>query len=206
MSNTTILNYLHDSLHLQYFHLWWIPHQLIEQLRATKVQKCKEFLLLLESMSANKFCTIVIGDESWFTLEYQNSAKWSVHREEAPEMVRQQIGAKRFMFTVNSGVGGFHIVDLITSQSSFDSQYFMSNVMTPLIANICPQGRILHADQLHFHLDNCRTNLSKVTQQFITQNQILRVSHPPYSPDIAPADFWLFGHVKNFLAGRPDVR
>jgi hypothetical protein len=34
-----------------------------------------------------------------------------------------------------------------------------------------------------------------VTEQFITQNQILRVPHPPYSPDIAPPDFWLFGRM-----------
>jgi hypothetical protein len=30
----------------------------------------------------------------------------------------------------------------------------------------------------------------------------LCVSHPLYSPDITPPDFWLFGHVKNSLAGR----
>jgi hypothetical protein len=30
---------------------------------------------ILESMAANKFRTIVTGDESWFTLEYQHSAK-----------------------------------------------------------------------------------------------------------------------------------
>jgi hypothetical protein len=52
-------------------------------------------------MAVNKFCTIVIGDESWFILEYQHSAKWSVDREEASEIARQQIGAKRFMLIVN---------------------------------------------------------------------------------------------------------
>jgi hypothetical protein len=28
------------------------------------------------------------------------------------------------------------------------------------------------------------------------------VPHPPYSPDIALSNFWLFGHGKNSLAGR----
>jgi hypothetical protein len=28
------------------------------------------------------------------------------------------------------------------------------------------------------------------------------VPHPPYIPDIALSSFWLFGHVKTFLAGR----
>jgi hypothetical protein len=40
-------------------------------------------------MAANKFHTNVTVDESWFTFEYQHSAKWSVHREEAPERARQ---------------------------------------------------------------------------------------------------------------------
>jgi hypothetical protein len=82
---TIILNHLRDSLHLKCFHLRWITHQLTGQLRATRVQKCEELLPLLESMAANKFRTIVMSDESWFTLESQHSAKWSIHREESPE-------------------------------------------------------------------------------------------------------------------------
>jgi hypothetical protein len=27
------------------------------------------------------------------------------------------------------------------------------------------------------------------------------VPHPPYSPDLASSDFWLFGHVKTSLVG-----
>jgi transposase len=90
----------------------------------------------------------------------------------------------------------------MASQRSFDSQYFVSNIMTKLVVNLFPQGRIPHARRLHLHLDNYRIHFSKVTEQFITQNQILSVSHPSYSPDIAPSDFWLFDRVKNSLAGR----
>jgi hypothetical protein len=28
------------------------------------------------------------------------------------------------------------------------------------------------------------------------------VPHPPYSLDLAPSDFWLFGHVKTSLVGQ----
>jgi hypothetical protein len=28
------------------------------------------------------------------------------------------------------------------------------------------------------------------------------VLHPPYSPDLAPSDFWLFGHVKTSPVAR----
>jgi transposase len=51
-------------------------------------------------------------------------------------------------------------------------------------------------------LDNCRIHFSKVTEQFSIENQLLHVPHPPYSPELALSDFWLFGHIKTGLAGR----
>jgi hypothetical protein len=41
-----------------------------------------------------------------------------------------------------------------------------------------------------------------VTEQFLIRNQLLHVPHPPYSPDLAPLDFWLFGRIKIGVAGR----
>jgi hypothetical protein len=40
-----------------------------------------------------------------------------------------------------------------------------------------------------------------VAEQFLEANDILRILHPPYSPDLAPSDFWLFGCSKTALAG-----
>jgi transposase len=51
-------------------------------------------------------------------------------------------------------------------------------------------------------LDNCRVHFSKATQQFITENHLGRVPHPPYSHDLTPSDFWLFGHVKISLVSQ----
>jgi hypothetical protein len=72
------------------------------------------------------------------------------------------------MLNVIWRVAGFHFVDLMIFQRSFDSQYFVSNVMTSLIANILPQGRIIHARRLYLHLDNYHFHFLKVTEQFIT--------------------------------------
>jgi hypothetical protein len=94
VSHTTILNHLRDALGMKLFHLRWILHQLMEQLRITRIQKCQELLQLLEAMGASKFRNILTGNESWFTLEYQHFAKWSVFREDVRSRVRQDIGTK----------------------------------------------------------------------------------------------------------------
>jgi hypothetical protein len=41
-----------------------------------------------------------------------------------------------------------------------------------------------------------------VTEQFFIESQLLHIPHPPYSPDLAPSDFWLFGRTKTGFAGR----
>jgi hypothetical protein len=37
---------------------------------------------------------------------------------------------------------------------------------------------------------------------FLAQNNILTLPHPPYSPDLAPSEFWLFPMLKMGLRGR----
>jgi hypothetical protein len=44
-------------------------------------------------------------------------------------------------------------------------------------------------------------NGSKVVSKF-EQHHIFRLPHPPYSPDISPCDFWLFGLLKGIMKDR----
>jgi hypothetical protein len=100
VSHAMILKHLHDALGMKRFHLRWIPHQLTGQLRAERIKKCHGLLPLLERMEASNFRNSVMGDESWFTLELQQSAKWSTSREDVPQRVRQLMGTRKFMLTV----------------------------------------------------------------------------------------------------------
>jgi histone-lysine N-methyltransferase SETMAR len=38
--------------------------------------------------------------------------------------------------------------------------------------------------------------------QFLTGKGISAMDHPPYSPDLAPAVFWLFPELKSVLKGK----
>ena len=45
----------------------------------------------------------------------------------------------------------------------------------------------------------CHTSFA--VQQFLTDKKIPTIPRPPYSPDIAPCDFWLFPKLKFALKG-----
>ncbi|GFY24135.1 histone-lysine N-methyltransferase SETMAR [Trichonephila clavipes] len=51
-------------------------------------------------------------------------------------------------------------------------------------------------------LDNMSAHTDGVTVEFLKQKQIKMIEDPPYSPDLAMCDFWLFFSLKNNLLGR----
>ena len=52
-----------------------------------------------------------------------------------------------------------------------------------------------------FHWDNCPVHKSHRVKEDMDQRGFKVIEHPPYSPDLAPADFFLFPKVKSALAG-----
>ena len=52
------------------------------------------------------------------------------------------------------------------------------------------------------HHDNVPAHAAILTLRFLTDNNNTVVPHPPYSPDLAPSDFFLFPKLKMKLKGR----
>jgi len=52
------------------------------------------------------------------------------------------------------------------------------------------------------HHDNAPCHTSLLVRQFLSNKNITMWPHPPYSPDLAPCDFWLFPKVKMTMKGK----
>jgi len=52
------------------------------------------------------------------------------------------------------------------------------------------------------HHDNAPAHASLLICSYLAKHQTSVVPHPPYSPDLAPADFFLFPKLKTTLKGR----
>jgi histone-lysine N-methyltransferase SETMAR len=51
-------------------------------------------------------------------------------------------------------------------------------------------------------VDSAPAHNSRMTRSLFEPNLLKRLSHPPYSPDISPSDFYPFGKVKGALIGQ----
>ena len=52
------------------------------------------------------------------------------------------------------------------------------------------------------HDGNAPSHRALATREFLAHNSIITCPHPPYSPDLAPCDFFLFPKMKLKLKGR----
>jgi histone-lysine N-methyltransferase SETMAR len=61
--------------------------------------------------------------------------------------------------------------------------------------------RLAHKNVLLLH-DNAPSHTAAATVEFINSYKRQLLSHPPYSLDIAPCDFFLLPELKKMLAGK----
>ena len=60
---------------------------------------------------------------------------------------------------------------------------------------------LFKSGQWHFHQDNTPVHNSILVTDYLTKMGIKTVHHPPYSPDLAPCDFWLFSKLRGCRYG-----
>ena len=55
---------------------------------------------------------------------------------------------------------------------------------------------VFKSGQWHFHQDNAPVHNSILVTDYLSKMGIKTVPQPPYSPDLAPYDFWLFPKIR----------
>ncbi|CAH1958983.1 unnamed protein product [Acanthoscelides obtectus] len=66
----------------------------------------------------------------------------------------------------------------------------------PFLRKINPERRIM------LHQDNASSHTTQKTRQYLTEENVELLDHPPYSPDLSPNDLFTFPKIKNRLRGQ----
>jgi len=198
----TVYRYVTIHLQRKYHHTRWVPHDLTPPQCKERAEKCMELAAILEMCKKRNWHGIITGDESMFTLSYGISGAWIEDGEKPPTMNGSKIQNEKIMITVMWSISGIIVLNMLPKGESFDSSYFIDNIIYEADQNPTIQKWRKTYGKIWVHLDNCRVHNSRVSMERMKQIKFERTPHPPYSPDIAPSDFFLFGYVKEKLKGQ----
>jgi histone-lysine N-methyltransferase SETMAR len=123
---------------------------------------------------------------------------WIASDAPRPERVRKSIGSKKVMITVAWGLRGFLVIDMLPKGTHYTKQYFIEKILKQIVSQCARCRGPKKAKGIFLHMDNAKVHC---VEKELEDYGMSRLPHPPYSPDLAPSDFFLLGHLKRELEG-----
>jgi len=159
--------------------------------------------LLLKRQENDPFLKrIITGDEKWVV--YNNVKRkrlWSKKDEPARSTSKADIHKKKVMLSIWWDFKGIVFFELLPDNTTINSEvYCQLDKLNDSLKQKRPE--LINRKGVVFHQDNARPHTSLVTRQKLLQLGWDVLPHPPYSPDLAPSDYYLFRSLQNFLEGK----
>jgi histone-lysine N-methyltransferase SETMAR len=151
----------------------------------------------LDPNSRTGFKYLLTGDESLMTYDQSPSRMWAVDRSCADEKVPPANYSQKAKITVFLGVNGIALLDVLPTGAKLASDYFCCNIFEALEQVIYLKGKVLGTTRYTLHFDDARVHNAEKVERRLDECQFRRLEHTPYSQDLAPCDFLLFGYLHN---------
>ena len=132
----------------------------------------------------------------------QQSSQWKSPGSPRLKKARQSRSATKCMLMVFFDIRGIVHHEFAPEGQNVNAQFYC-NVLRHLREDVRRKWpELWHAGNWLLHDDDAPSHRALVTSEFLTHNSIITLLHPPYSPDLAPCDFFLFPKMKLQLKGR----
>ena len=145
---------------------------------------------------------IITEDETPLSLylpeSKRESSEWKFPGETSSKKMRSGTSHRKcLMLSIFWDAHGVILVDFADKQVHINSSYYSDLVDKCRHARRKERGIPMWLLQ-----DNAPIHKSAQTMRRIEENGFHLLDHPPYSPDLAPSDFYLFQHLKKHLRGK----
>ncbi|KAG6798618.1 teneurin-m isoform X2 [Apis mellifera caucasica] len=179
----------------------WVPHELKEKHLTRRINNCD----LLKKRNENDpfLKQVITGDEKWVV--YNNIKRkrwWSRPREPARTTSKAGIRRKKVLLSVWWDYEGIVYFELLPPNRTINSVVYIEQLTKLNNAVEEKRPELTNRKGVVFHRDDARPHASLVTRQKLLELGWDVSPHPPYSPDLAPSDYFLFRSLQNFSNGK----
>jgi len=97
------------------------------------------------------------------------------------------------------------LIHELPSGTSINAIYYRDECLKTLVKNLHKKRPLSTTNGIKLHHDNARPHMNKIVFDYLKEEKVKVMAHPPYSSDLAPSDFWLFHCLKRNLDTYPDA-
>ena len=171
---------------------------------------CHDILEELET-EPNLLGRVITGDESWI-FEYdpetkRQSLQWKSPTSPRPKKARMSKPKIKVMLIAFFDVRGIVHTEFMPQDHTINQNIYR-DVLRRLMRSVREKRRELYEKKSWLlHHDNAPVYNALSIREFLAKNNSAVLEQPPYSPDLAPCDFFLFPKLKRVMKGTrfPDV-
>jgi transposase len=193
---------LTNVLHMRKICAKLVPKDLSVEGKENRLEICQDLLrrLVIEPNFLDK---VITGDESWM-FEYdpetkRQSEEWHTTNSPRPKKARMSRSRVKTMIVVFFDSRGIVHKEFVPPGQTVN-QAFYKDVLERLRKRVQRVRRDI-ADDWVLHHDNAPAHTALSIREFLAKKNIPTLPQPPYSPDLAPCDFYLFPKLKSKLKG-----
>jgi len=183
----------------------FVPHSLTPEQKDRRIAACRNLIATADS-DPDFFMKIVTGDETCCfaydpTTKRQSAAWVGETSPRAKKNVISIVSCEKMLVIFFIWQGVIHI-ESVPEGETINAMYY-KGVMERLLNRIrhVKSGMCESGEWFLFHVNSTSHNAT-IIKQFLAQRKVTVFDHPPYSPDLTPADYFLFPKVKSHLKGR----
>lgn len=205
ISQGSVYNIIHTNLHMSKVSARWVPRNLSIQDKHCRMEASRELLDLFNSNPDDFMARLVTGDETWLhhwdPETKQESMQWKHAESPAPKKFKTQASAGKIMASVFWDCQGLLLIDYMPHKTTINAEYY-AQLLKKLRSAIKEKRRGKLSKGIFLLHDNAPVHKARVAQAALKDCGFEQLNHPPYSPDLAPSDFYLFRNLKKYLRGR----
>ena len=154
-------------------------------------------------------CDVFTGDESLIYLRNvdpkQSNSSWVGVGESPKTVVRRGQLEPKCMITVMFKSTGPLLIHCLDKEKTISARTYVEDCLKPVSA-IEKQRPTSGTKNMKISHDNAKHHFAKVVREYLNNEGIGIIDHPPYSTDLAPCDFWLFSKIKQHQIDNKDVQ
>ncbi|UYV69543.1 hypothetical protein LAZ67_6003931 [Cordylochernes scorpioides] len=149
---------------------------------------------------------IITGDETW-VYQYdpetkRQSSQWIERGEPKPKKARLTNSKVKTLLVTFFDINGLVHHEFIPFGRTINQEVYLGIMRRLREAVRLKRPERWQNNDWILHVDNARPHTAHVVLQFLSKNSTTQIPHPPYSPDLAPNDFFLYPKLKIKLKGR----